>query len=238
MNNLTLYCNCFPQHENLKTQFNQKNLMCASASISQDYRNTLIDKGFFFDDSGDNISQLNPWFGDLTGLYWVWKNTSDEFVGTNQYRRFYDVDQINNIKFNEHTLYVSMIVGFTGSTATQYSNCHGQIGLDILKEAAIHKKIPFTENMIGKLYHISHMSPCNMFFAHRTLFDKMCQVLFDTIFELYNGSKYSLPYIQPEGQTRMIAFLAERICTLIYMYHIHFFGKTNIEYINYECGPK
>lgn len=30
------------------------------------------------DDSGDNISYENPYYGELTGLYWVWKNTQIE----------------------------------------------------------------------------------------------------------------------------------------------------------------
>ena len=30
------------------------------------------------DDTGDNISQENEYYGELTGLYWVWKNVKIE----------------------------------------------------------------------------------------------------------------------------------------------------------------
>jgi len=41
------------------------------------------------DDTGDNISAKNPYFSELTGIYWVWKNTRQEVTGTCHYRRFF-----------------------------------------------------------------------------------------------------------------------------------------------------
>lgn len=41
------------------------------------------------DDIGENISAKNQYYSELTGTYWVWKNTYQEVVGTCHYRRFF-----------------------------------------------------------------------------------------------------------------------------------------------------
>lgn len=41
------------------------------------------------DDTGDNISEKNPAYCELTGVYWAWKNLPADYIGLVHYRRYF-----------------------------------------------------------------------------------------------------------------------------------------------------
>lgn len=43
---------------------------------------------YLTDDTGEHISLKNPYYSELTGMYWVWKNCKDAIVGICHYRRY------------------------------------------------------------------------------------------------------------------------------------------------------
>ena len=62
-----------------------------------------FDQGWLRDNSGDNISEKNPFYGEYTFHYWLWKNYLKEiktpWVGFCQYRKFFARE--NFLNFND-----------------------------------------------------------------------------------------------------------------------------------------
>ena len=47
------------------------------------------DLGYVKDNIGANISSRNPYFCELTGLYWAWKHLHTDYIGLVHYRRHF-----------------------------------------------------------------------------------------------------------------------------------------------------
>ena len=59
-----------------------KPLLNGSALLNDDF-------GYIRDDTGENISKLNPYYAELTGQYWAWKNSTSDIIGFCHYRRYF-----------------------------------------------------------------------------------------------------------------------------------------------------
>ena len=51
------------------------------------------DLGFSGDNTGDNISKKQPYYSELTAIYWAWKNLKADYVGINHYRRYFSKEK-------------------------------------------------------------------------------------------------------------------------------------------------
>lgn len=43
------------------------------------------------DNTGDNISEKNPHYCELTAMYWAWKNLNADYIGFSHYRRHFSI---------------------------------------------------------------------------------------------------------------------------------------------------
>jgi hypothetical protein len=56
-------------------------------------KSSRLDLEMINDADGENISDKNNIYSELTGWYWIWKNAKHDFVGTSHYRRYFTIDQ-------------------------------------------------------------------------------------------------------------------------------------------------
>ena len=225
---LTMYCVCFgedfPRHE----QYNQKNIMANSFNLDPKKRVDLRKQGFIFDDEGRNISYLNYAFGDLTATYWIWKNAKEEFVGTNHYRRFWVEEEMQKIEFDDKTIYISAPERFFDvSTYQQYLDCHGPLGINILNNLFKDSSFPLKKEVFDGLHSINYMSGCNMFFCHKVVYNRICEILFGTLFPVFSQSIEQIGEMD-YFQRRMVAYLSERIITAIMLDPKYYFGNVGV----------
>lgn len=231
MIDISIYCLCYQFKENKDTQFIQKNLMCGAIDYDQKYKEYLNQNKFLFDDTEDNISNLNNYFGQLTGLYWVWKNTSDEIIGTNTYRIFWD----NNLIFLPNKIYTP-VLNLTESLYSQYliSYLNRPIyinGLNLLYSITKKHQLYLTTTMLNKSYSQKLLYLFLMFICERKTFNKICEILFDIIFDLwYNYQEYLLEFTKIINLDRIFDILGERIVTIILL-NINYFISNTVEII-------
>ena len=56
------------------------------------------DLGVQGDNTGDNISEKNQSYCELTGIYWAWKNLKNvDYIGLCHYRRYFDFHKQGNM---------------------------------------------------------------------------------------------------------------------------------------------
>ena len=226
---INLYCNCYKDSVNKRSEYNQKNLMLGSIDYNPELKERLRKQGYLFDDTGDNISDLNHWFGQCTGLYWTWKNADHEIVGTNTYRIFWGDYFLKN-EFEKNTLYIREKIEWKSeSIYQQFARIHGHEGLDMLYELSLNNDIPLTPTMVDSLKHQNFLHACNMFISEKPIFDKTCSIYFETMFKFYTSYKDRLPEIEQYGRKRLLDYLGERVFHIIYMNAEYFLGNVNIK---------
>ncbi len=196
-----------------------------------------VDLGIEADDTGDNISEKNPWYCELTAQYWIWKNCKDEdYVGLCHYRRYFDFKpsvfgRLRRYKFvNEANLrnHIEVDDSFLSSVdvVTVTKQSFNVPSFLILCKNHIKDDVIELENIIGDLYpeyledykfvinEENHYFPYNMIIAKKKIFDDYSKWLFDILFEF--EKRISIP-IDPY-QPRVFGFYSER---LLYVYLRH-----------------
>lgn len=149
------------------------------------------DFGYMGDDTGDNISDLNCYYAELSGVYWVWKNYHEaDYVGVCHYRRF--LTDENGYAFTEKE-YEKILSQYDIVTTKQLElpnsyrygfGAHHNV--EMLDEAGkvIKERHPQFYDTYVSLVNQNKTYFGNMMVAKKGLYDEYCAWLFDIFFEL------------------------------------------------------
>ena len=153
--------------------------------------------GFKGDNTGNNISLKNPYFCELTGLYWAWKNLKVDYVGLAHYRRHFKGKTKSKDKFeqvlsdkeiNELLRKNDIILPkkrnyYIENLYSHYEHTLHIETLDITGEI-IKEKYPKYSKGFDLLMKRTSAHMFNMFIMKKELMDEYCKWLFDILFEL------------------------------------------------------
>lgn len=195
--------------------------------------------GFTGDNTGDNISEKNPHFCELTCHYWAWKNLKTDIIGLNHYRRYFDfyrpwpsfspdrsfttIDYIDRpYKFPnlEKILETCDIIlppkrFYPYDVATQYSAFHIVNDLRILREVIADLTPDYLPAFDTLMHKQNGYSGYNMFITRWKHFDGYSKWLFKVLFEVERRVKLS-PY---PDQARIFGYMSERLINVYCIRH-------------------
>lgn len=159
------------------------------------------DIGFIGDNTGDNISLKNPYYCELTGLYWAWKNLDADYIGLAHYRRHFSFakklpkdieakikkvlsyDEAEEVLKNTNIILPKKRNYFIENL---YSHYEHTMYIEPLEETKriIEEKYPEYLNEFNQLHKRTSAHVFNMFIMKKEILDKYCTWLFDILFEL------------------------------------------------------
>ena len=161
------------------------------------------------DDEGENISALNPYFCELTGLYWAWKNLEADYIGLVHYRRHFlrrfcgkglrgavlkkrdiekDLGRIKVFVPKKRRYWIE-------SLYSHYEHTHQSIHLEEARRI-IGERYPEYLGSFDKAVKRRFGYMFNMMIMERELFNDYCAWIFDILFELRKrlGEESLTPY--------------------------------------------
>lgn len=156
--------------------------------------------GYQRDDVGENISDLNPYFCELTGLYWAWKNLTEDYIGLVHYRRHFSMDG-KTLEYEQLKPYFGKIKIFMPkkrwyvieTLQSHYEHTHYSEHIDVMREIIL-EKYPEYKNAFDKTMKQRWGYMFNMMIAEHTLLNDYCTWLFDVLFDVFkkiDSSNYS-----------------------------------------------
>lgn len=187
---------------------------------------SAINSTFLRDDMGDNISEKNSTFCELTALYWAWKNLDADITGLCHYRRYLGSpssffsqirkgnknvflgEQQIRMMLKDHDIILPKKRHYWIETrGSHYAHAHHVEDLRVT-EGIIQEKYPSFLSGWRKMLSVRSGHICNMFIMRKVLLDEYCAWLFDILFEVEKRldiSSYS------EYDRRVFGFLGERL---------------------------
>ena len=172
--------------------------------------------GFTPDNTGENISEKNTHYCELTALYWGWKNLEAAYIGLVHYRRFFGTGRplriADRADFEKALQKAPVILPsprhyWIETNYSQYIHAHHEQDLTVTR-TLLAERCPAYLPAYDRQMKRRGGHRFNMFVMRRDLFDAYCTWLFDILFALEERLDIS---DYDAYSARVFGFIAERL---------------------------
>ena len=207
-----------------------------------------VNHTFQGDNTGDNISAKNPYYNELTAIYWGWKNLDVDAMGLVHYRRYLSLnhqksldevlssEQVADLLKDHDIILPPKRRYYIETNESHYLHAHEHEPFEVMRQV-IHQNYPEYAAAFEKVMKRTWAHMFNMFIMKRKPLDEYCTWMFDVLGEVESRidiSNYST------YEQRVYGFLSELLLDVwlevhpeystvevkyVFMEHINWFKK-------------
>lgn len=176
-----------------------------------------VNHTFQGDNTGDNISKLNPYYNELTAIYWGWKNLNLDAMGLVHYRRYLSINHAKSLDKVLSTAEVEKLLQnydiilpqkrkyYIETNASHYLHAHEKEPFYVM-EKIVKKDYPQYSQSWNKVMNRTWAHMFNMFIMKKDPLDEYCTWMFEVLSKVESQidiSQYST------YEKRVYGFLSE-----------------------------
>lgn len=163
-----------------------------------------------YDDIGDNISEKNRQYCELTGLYWIWKHATEDYVGLCHYRRHFILPDhwVERMEQNSIDVILPVPLYVAPNLEDNFRGRHAAREWDCMMQY-LQSKLPEDYERAREFFQGNLYSPCNMMIARRQVLDELCAWLFPILDAVVKECGTE----EDKYENRYPGFLSERLIT-------------------------
>ena len=193
-----------------------------ATNLSVPERASLREQGCVFDDEGENISSLNPFFCELTSVYWMLKNVRHAYVGNAHYRRKWSDAALAHS--SENVLYVATEQRFPQSLREQFRASHPCFDAPAITIGLAERgKLPFTPSEMAGIWDQPAFHGYQMARGPWKEYQAFMSLALECLWPIWDEHAEAIKDLDPYNR-RMIGFIGERMMTGLVLCRHRFFG--------------
>lgn len=167
-------------------------------SLVDDYYHTPVEVGSalreehfgkLLDNEGDNISDQNPYWRELTGMYYLWKNIHDvKYIGLEHYGRRWNLpikDVLSGFEGGAIEV-IAHPMKFETTIKEHYKNCHSESDFNVMESVVKELYPEYTEDFDKFINNGKTLLSNNNYIMSKANYDKMCEFVFSILVEILN----------------------------------------------------